>query len=51
MKPLVTRDTDRAGIGALIVLMLFGMLVILLAAVYIIFTAQPAPVYVPGVML
>ena len=45
------KDTDRPGIGAVVVLILFVKLVLLVGLVYVILTAQPAPVWVPGVVL
>ena len=45
------KDTDRAGIGAVIVLLLFVTFVVLVCLVYVILTAQPAPAWVPGVVL
>ena len=45
------KDTDRPGIGAVIVLILFAVFVALVGLVYVIVTAQPAPIWVPGVVL
>lgn len=45
------KDTDRPGAGAVIVLLLFIMLIVLVGIVYVILTAQPAPAWVPGVVV